>query len=162
MISKIKKFILYIEWATAGTFFFILVSSVLLEVIFRFVLHIGVTWTEELARFSFIWTSLIGAAIALEKKGLHDIDILIKYIPNIMQKIDTLLVNILIGIMLAILIFYGIKLTELVNMQVSPTLEIRMSYVYVSIPIAASLMLISVFLDTINILINFKKRINDK
>ena len=59
-------------------FFILMLSVVLLQVLFRFVLNIGVPWTEELSRLSFIYLSFIGAAIAFREKSLIRVDTIIE------------------------------------------------------------------------------------
>jgi TRAP-type C4-dicarboxylate transport system permease small subunit len=146
-MAGFRKFLLYFESIAAGVCLIVLLFCVVLEVLSRFVLHLGITWTEEMARFTFIWASLLGASVALERKKLHDIDIVFNYLPEKLKTIVTILIHVLVSLMLCIFLVYGLKLTQVVHMQVSPTLEIRMSYVYVALPFTAFLMLISTLLD---------------
>ncbi len=48
----------------------ILISVVFLQVLARFVLHWEVLWTLEVAIFCFVWTVMLGSAIAV-RRGLH-------------------------------------------------------------------------------------------
>ena len=149
MVERIRKGLLYTEWALAGTFLSIMTSCVFLEVLARYVLHLSLSWPEEVARFTFIWASLLGASIALERKKLHDIDIMFDRLPGGVRAFVALGVNLLVICILVVFVVYGAKLTALVHLQVSPAMEIRMSYVYSAIPFAASLMLISQAFNTI-------------
>ncbi len=149
MAEKIRKGLLYLEWTLAGTFLFIMTFSVFLEVLARYVLHLSLSWPEEVARFSFIWTSLLGASIAMERKKLHDIDIVFEYLPDGMKPFIAFLVHLLVIGILFVFVLYGAKLTALVHLQVSPAMEIRMSYVYSAIPFASGLMLISQGFNTV-------------
>jgi len=146
-MTGFRKILLYFEGIMAGTSLIVLLFCVVLEVLSRFVLHLGITWTEEMARFTFIWASLLGASVALERKKLHDIDLIFKYFPEKLKVIITLLINLLVSAMLFIFLIYGLKLTKVVHMQVSPTLEVKMSYVYFALPFTACLMLISTLLN---------------
>lgn len=47
-----------------------LIGVVFLQVLARFVLHWEVLWTLEVAIFCFVWTIMLGAAIAV-RRGLH-------------------------------------------------------------------------------------------
>jgi TRAP-type C4-dicarboxylate transport system permease small subunit len=55
-----------------------LVVLVFFQVINRFVLHIPAAWTEEIARYNFVWVSLYGSVKAL-KMGSHlSVDIIVE------------------------------------------------------------------------------------
>ena len=123
--------------------------SVFMEVLARYVLHVSLSWPEEVARFSFIWCSLVGASIAMERRRLHDIDIVFERLPAIVRPFIALLVNFLVLGFLSVLLLFGAELTALVHLQVSPAMEIRMSYVYSAIPFASALMLISQAFNTV-------------
>lgn len=146
--EKIRKSILFIEWTLASVFLSILMLSVFLQVLARYVFHWSLPWPEELARYCFIWGSLLGAGIALERRKLHDIDIVFNLLPKIVQPFISFIVNLLALGFLVILVRYGIELLSVTHQQMSSALVIRMSYVYGAVPFAGSLMLISQFFNT--------------
>ncbi len=45
----------------------IMVVVVFLQVIFRFVIHASLPWSEELSRYILVWLSFLGAAIGVRK-----------------------------------------------------------------------------------------------
>ena len=45
--------------------------AVFLQVLFRYLLHLPLFWTEEFARYCLVWASLLGAAVALKRGGTH-------------------------------------------------------------------------------------------
>ncbi|TEU00781.1 MAG: TRAP transporter small permease [Candidatus Stahlbacteria bacterium] len=147
--EKIRKSILYIEWTLASAFLSIMMLSVFLQVLARYVFHWSLPWPEELARYCFIWGSLLGAGIALERRKLHDIDIVVNQLPKIVQPFISFIVNLLALGFLVILVRYGIEILSVTHRQMSSALIIRMSYVYGAVPFAGSLMLISQFFNTI-------------
>jgi len=148
--ERLQKTLLYVAWILAGTFLIVMTLSVFLQVFTRYVFQFSFSWPEELARFCFIWTSLCGAYIALERKKLHDIDIVFNHFPDSAKPFITIFSHILVCIILIVLVGYGIQLTSLVHPQRSPAMEIRMSYVYFAVPFASCLMLISYICETIN------------
>lgn len=147
--EKIRKSILYVEWTLASVFLSIVMLSVFLQVLARYVFHWSLPWPEELARYCFIWGSLLGAGIALERRKLHDIDIVFNMLPKIVQPFISFIVNLLALGFLVILVRYGIELLFVTHRQMSSALVIKMSYVYGAVPFAGSLMLISQFFNTI-------------
>lgn len=147
--EKIRKGILCVEWTLASVFLSTMMLSVFLQVLARYVFHWSLPWPEELARYCFIWGSLLGAGIALERRKLHDIDIVFNWLPNKLKPFITFIVNLLALGFLAIFVVYGIELLSVTHRQMSSALIIRMSYVYCAVPFAGSLMLMSQFFNTI-------------
>ena len=103
-----------------------------IQVIFRYVLNSALPWAGEITIF-FIWVIFLGASITLHK-GLHiGVDIITNQLREKI-KIIYIFTNILI-IIFCILIFFGSIPLVIDNItQRSPALEIRLTYVYLSIP----------------------------
>ena len=57
------------EWALV-VFLSAMTLAVFLEILFRYVFHFPLFWTEEFARYCLVWSSLLGATIAF-KRGEH-------------------------------------------------------------------------------------------
>ena len=146
--EKIRRYLFNFTWALTGTFLVLMTSCVFLQVFTRYIFHFSFSWPEELARFSFIWLSLLGACLAMEKKKLHDIDLVFKLFPDVLKPFVFLFAHLLVCVILGVLLVYGIKLTALVHLQASPAMEIRMSYVYSAIPFASAVMLVFYFFET--------------
>lgn len=159
--EKIRKGVLFVEWTLSSVFFSIMMLSVFFQVLTRYVFHWSLPWPEELARYCFIWGSLLGAGIALERRKLHDIDIVFNRLPNVIKPFIAFITNLLALGFLAILTLYGIELLSVTHHQMSSALVIRMSYVYSAVPFAGGLMLISQLFNTIEKLFQlpiFRKR----
>ena len=60
------------------TLMFSLVAMVFFQVVNRFILHIPAAWTEEMARYNFVWVSLYGSVKALKMKAHLSVDILVE------------------------------------------------------------------------------------
>ena len=148
MRETIRKYLLYFEWASAGSLLIVLTCMVFLQVFSRYLFEISLSWPEEMARFCFVWCSLLGASIAAEKKKFHDIDLGFNLFPESIKPCIELLTHLLICMLLLVLLVYGLKLTGMVHSQESPAMEIRMSYVYSAIPVTAALMLITYSFET--------------
>ena len=105
-----------------------------IQVIFRYVLNSALPWAGEITIFFFIWVIFLGASITLHK-GLHiGVDIITNQLREKNKKIIYIFTNILI-IIFCILIFFGSIPLVIDNFtQRSPALEIRLTYVYLSIP----------------------------
>ncbi len=111
-----------------------------LQVIFRYVLAYPLPWSEELARYLFVWLSIFGAALAMQKRGLFGLDIFFLRLPNQVRLAVGLLIHILIAGVVLVIFFEGIVLVQKTTLQESPAMGIPMSWAYACLPIGAALM----------------------
>jgi TRAP-type C4-dicarboxylate transport system permease small subunit len=120
----------------------VMVATILLQVFYRFVLGDPLSWSEELARYVFVWITFLGAAVAY-RHGTHIVvDTIIVLLPRRVQAILGWVVDTLMVAALLTLLVEGIGIVK-VNSNVEATmLEIPMSWVYASVPVSAALMLV--------------------
>jgi len=72
------------------TFMMILLTvMVSFQVLNRFILHWPAAWTEEMARYNFVWVSLLGAVSAQHYRRQLSVDILVETLKS--QKIKNLI-----------------------------------------------------------------------
>lgn len=125
-----------------------LVLDVCWQVITRFVLNDPSSYTEEIARFTLIWISLLGAASAY-KRGLHlGIDIVTNALSQRLSFLSQLLVHaFVIAFAVLILIYGGSKLVVMTLQldQVSAVLGVKMGFIYLAMPISGVFFLIYAF-----------------
>lgn len=113
-----------------------------LQVVFRYVVHLPLFWTEEFARYCLIWSSLIGAGVAL-KRGQHiAVTILVERLPAGLQRVASVAAALSILLLLAVILWGGIELVIVTRFQISPALRIPMAIPYLAIPIGAAVMLV--------------------
>jgi len=133
------------------------VLAIVLQVLFRHVFKISAAWTDETARYSFIWMMFLGFAVAT-KKGTHvSADILQALFKNKKlkqnhQKITK--VVFLIFSMATTIVGVKVCLSLQEFPQRSSVLEISMLWVYISMPIGMGL-------TTIRLIQSFFKKGSD-
>ena len=126
-----------------ATLMVLLVGVVVLGVLDRFILGLGLTWTEELARFLLVWLSMVAAIVAMRRSAHFRIEILTaKLGPGYLKGVA--LICILICLVIA---WSGLQLALKFHTQISPALGLPMSAVYAAIPVAFLGMAISLALD---------------
>jgi len=117
---------------------------VFLQVLFRYMLHLPLFWTEELARYCLVWASLLGAAVAL-KRGEHiAVTFFLDHFPKRASRALTLVAQISVMLILAVMVWGGIKLVLVTSAQISPALRIPMAVPYLALPIGSVIMLFHV------------------
>ena len=89
-MEKFNKYIDKIIFTLIAISFIILILSCVLQVFTRFVLNNSLSWTEELSRYTFIWSNFLGA-ISCTKKGTHAV---VTIITDSLEKKKKIILNI--------------------------------------------------------------------
>jgi TRAP-type C4-dicarboxylate transport system permease small subunit len=110
--------------------------SVLLGVLFRYVLKDPLPWSEELARYLMIWSACFGAAVAYRERSHFAITMIIDKFHGNLGKVLTKIAQITVFIFVAIVAVEGIILLSGLEGQTTPAMQIPMSIPYMAIPIA--------------------------
>ena len=143
----INKYVEYIIFAMMIT----MTVVIILQIIFRF-FFTALSWSEEVARFLLVWSSLLAAAIGF-KKGSHiTVTFLVRKFPKNIQKILGIISYIFEAIFFFIVITFGIKLMMVQATQTSAALLISMSYVYSIYPISGGIILIHLIAQIMELL----------
>ncbi len=119
-----------------------LVICVLWQVLARWS-GISSTFTDELARFLFMWTGLMGAAYTLGKKRHLALDLMLqKATGKFKIYLKFIILSLTLTFLLLVMIKGGVTLVSdtLASKQISPVLGIPMGYVYLSIPVSGAFM----------------------
>ncbi len=127
--------------SAAALLVFLLTVMVFLQVLYRYVLHSPLAWSEEFAMFLFQWCIFIGAALAI-RHGYHfHVDLVTSRLSGRWKAAFQMLGSAIIFIVAYVMIHMGIKMV-LSNEYVYPTLQIRVSYAYLAFPVSGVLIFI--------------------
>jgi TRAP-type C4-dicarboxylate transport system permease small subunit len=111
------------------------------EVIFRYALLLPLFWTEEFARYCLVWSSLLGAGVAL-KRGEHiAVTFFLDKLPNIARSGVSLFARISVVALLGVIFWGGLYLVLLTRNQMSPAMRVSMSWPYMAVPVGSLIML---------------------
>lgn len=144
--------------------FSVAAMSVMLVIIFAQVVtryFFGYTpeWSEELARFLFVWVVFLGSALIMGESGHLAVQFLPdKFKGTILGSVLDMIINATGYAFIILLLTQGWKMTSIMTFQRAPGLDIPMSWVYVVIPVSCVLMLLYLVKDTVRIVKNFGKR----
>lgn len=125
-------------------FFFVLVACVVWQVFSRYVLASPSTFTDEMARFLFMWVALFGAAYTLGQRRHLAIDLMSMHLTGRAKiALHMVVLAVVAGFALVVMVYGGSQLVAktLSTGQVSPALRIPMGYIYCAIPISGAIML---------------------
>lgn len=113
---------------------------------------------EEISRFTFVWLTFIGAAIAFKRKEHMGMDFIVSKLKGKIAIYVEIVQDIFALILFVLFIYYGTELAVLNISVVSLQSGIPMGYVYAIIPISGLLMAIHA-LD--HLLKNTKRKYGD-
>lgn len=138
-MQKVDHIIMKVLYYVLGILMFVMVSAITAQVISRYIFGSPFTWTEELGRYTFIWMSILGMAVGVKTLGHIALDLLLKSMSGIVEKVFQYIINILIAGFGVLFTFSGIKMMGIGSGQNSPSLSLPMEFVYIVIPISGVL-----------------------
>jgi TRAP-type C4-dicarboxylate transport system permease small subunit len=141
-MKKIKNILdVAIKWALvilmAG-----MTINVLWQVFTRFVLQDPSSFTEELARYSLVWTGILSAAYVAGQKMHLAIDLLpLKLTGKKRIYLELVIQTLILAFAVLVMLIGGLRLVDitLTLNQISAALQIRLGYVYLVLPISGAI-----------------------
>ncbi|CAG37782.1 TRAP transporter large permease [Desulfotalea psychrophila] len=106
-------------------------------------------WTEELARFIFIWISYLAVPIAIKNRSNIRVDIVYDRLPPRLQRISWVVVDVFFLILTSVILYMGIKHIgmQIRYPQTTAALQIPYYIPYLILPIAFGLMSLRLLQD---------------
>lgn len=143
IIRKISK---DLEIIICNVCLFIMLAVLTLQVVLRYVFNNSNSWSDELARYLFIWFIFVGAAYAAHHVAHIRIESLNNVFPKKIRKHVQLLGSIIWIIFCAAIVYISGKYTiDLYKgNQISLGLGVKMAYAYAAIPVGYTLIIIRV------------------
>lgn len=160
-MKQIGKFLLKV-WRNLEEIILIpaLTVSIILifvQVIMRYVFNNSLSWSEELARFMYIWEVWIGISLCVKNHSHLRITLIYNVVKGRGAVILDILVNVLWFVFGLLLIKYGQEaVIQILGFnQKSTALKASMGVVYSGIPLGALLMNIRLVEDTVRLVKKF-------
>ncbi|WP_332691671.1 TRAP transporter small permease [Halalkalibacter lacteus] len=134
----------HIEEVFLVLFSVLMVSVIFLQVIMRYVVGNSLPWSEELARYSFIWLVYIGISYGVKKQRHIKVDIMLLLFKDKGRIVFNIISNLLFMAFAIFVIYYGYSIANqlLAFGQKSPANQIPMGLVYMAAPVGMGLTLI--------------------
>jgi TRAP-type C4-dicarboxylate transport system permease small subunit len=120
-----------------------IVIMVALQVAFRYIFAFSAPWTEEMARFMFVYVTFIGSALCMKEKTHIIIDVLINVLPRWLRNAVLIVVQVLvIWFIVIVLIGSWQMVSSSTGVRSASLIWFNYSYVYFAIFFGFVLMLI--------------------
>ncbi len=128
---------------------------VFLQVVTRYVFHAPFLWSEEVARYLFLWVVMMGASMSVKKERHFIIELFkVEEIRNRnLRKLLRLIPNLSILVFALLMAILGYEYFLVSKFRMGVNLQISMQYVFIAIPIAG----VSMVIYNLYHLVNFIK-----
>lgn len=145
MLKKVADFVNKAFMFVSVILLVVVIISTSIQVFTRYIMNASLSGTDEVARFVFVWMSMLGASICVRTYGHAVVSILNDSLKSKikLQKSHDIFIQILMLIGAFVLFRYGITLVQMTAKQRSAGLGIPMSYTYACIPVGAFSMLLN-------------------
>lgn len=120
------------------------VAAGFFQVVARFVLQSPADWSEAWTRASLIWTVMLGVALAFRHGAMLSVELLHSMLRGRYKRLLEHTVLVVVVSFLGFMGWVGAQMTMRVKFQTMPSLEVSISWVYISIPIGMVLAIIGV------------------
>jgi len=133
---------------------FIIVMAALLSLFANVVLRYGfnytLAWSEELVRIVIIYSTFVGASVAVKQRAMIKIDAVVQIFPRLKPGL-TFYSNILMLVFAGMMVYYGYKMTHLqyLTNQKTIIMQIPLVVIYTIMPVMG----VMVFIRTIQVMI---------
>ena len=122
----------YVEQILLYLFMFVLSGSVTLQIVTR-LLNCSFSWTEEVARYSFVWFALIGVSYAIQQRKHVGIGLIAGWIrsPKWKRVYETV-IDLISLIVLGYLFVLCVRYIGFAHMKRTPALQVSMTVLNLS------------------------------
>lgn len=150
-----------LTWACV-VLFAVLVVDVTWQVFTRQVLDQPSTWSEELAKYLFIWLGLFASALVFGERGHIAVDFAVKKLPAKVQVAVAVLVQLSILVFTAlVLIWGGLRVVDLAWEQNLTGLPVNVGPLYLALPISGVLIALYTLYHLVRILTGAERAVED-
>lgn len=141
--SKFLDILEKIEKALIAISIIVMIIAMTDQVIMRYVFSKANSWSDELTRYLFIYTVMLGAAIAVRRNSHLQIDVITGRLKPRAKSIITIITTVVGIIILVFLTIYSFELCKQGATNTSAGLGVRMSLPYLAVPIGCVLMILT-------------------
>ena len=145
----IKKFLnnfeeYFVVWSLA-----LMTALVFVQVVMRYVFSSSLSWSEELARYVFLWLSWIGASYAVKERVHFRVEMFANLFKGSLRKYFEIGVLVAWFLFSFLLTWHGASLVLFLvdTGQISAAMRLPMSFTYASVPVGCALMCVRLLLE---------------
>lgn len=144
-MGKLARFLFraddLLQRALLGICGFILLMMVVISalgVVFRFVLHSSLSWSEEIVAYLFVWLTCLGAAVGFKLRAHPEVKALVERMPRALQVNLSVLTDLVVMALGYVMVRHGGEMIALMGTETAASLPISMAYPYLAIPLGGA------------------------
>ncbi len=147
-LKRIDVLITHIEEWTLFLIVMFALIALFANVVLRYGFNYTLAWSEELVRIVIIYTTFIGAGVAVKNRAMIRIDALVQMVPGVKKGL-LFYSNFLMLIFSSMMVYYGWNMAKLMitTNQKTIIMQIPLVYLYAIMPVMG----IMVFIRTIQV-----------
>lgn len=135
-----KKHFDRIEEYIGGTLFIVMLIVLVFQIVARQVFDMPLKWSEEFARFLFVYIGYFGVSSAIKEDQHVYIDFFVKKFPDVIQKIIHVLIQVIIlGVLIIMVYIGGVMTIRKIPVKIV-SLNLSYAYMYIALPVIGVLM----------------------
>lgn len=124
-----------------------LVIAVFTQVVSRYIINVSNSWTEESARYFFVWVSMLGAALGVQRHSHFGFDAVVRGLPPLGKRLAGVAAFLVTFGMAGLLVVQGWRLMELGRLETGSATEVPMPWIYAAIPVGGLLIMMHLVLS---------------
>ncbi|MFB4165367.1 TRAP transporter small permease [Alteribacillus sp. JSM 102045] len=134
-------------------FFTVMIGLVFFNVVLRYGFSSGITWSEEMGRYLFVWIVFLGAIVAYKERAHLGVDLLIGALPRPAQKGLYVLNNLIVIAVLFIVIDGGFQMIDSTSSNYGPATGIPLSFLFIAGTLSAIAMVLINIVQTVQFVV---------
>jgi len=119
------------------------VVVIFVQVIARYILEVALPWTEEFARFAFLWLIFLANAMAERQKEHFRVSYFVEQAPPKLRYAFWATGEILIFVFFIWLLMDSLTFVQMGKRMISPVMQLRLDWIYWGLPAAVILSLLN-------------------
>ncbi|MDO4787001.1 MAG: TRAP transporter small permease [Fretibacterium sp.] len=141
--------------ALSGFCLMVVFAVTLGQVVQRYIFNLPMPWATDIIRIFFAYSVFFGMAVGVFNRAHLNIDVLVRLFPAPLKPCFELLSNVVVFVFLGAVFLFSIPFVKANADQVTPYLQLSMSWLYAVIPVTVGFMLLFLFGDTLRLLRSF-------
>jgi TRAP-type C4-dicarboxylate transport system permease small subunit len=122
------------------------------QVVLRYAFNRSFFWAEEVILFAFTWLIFVASAVNLERGAHFGMDVLVNLLPEAGRRTIQVITQVIAGVILAVFIGAGFRFAAGAWVEESEILRQPMTYLYLALPVSASVMFLVVLRNLVRLL----------
>ena len=143
ILKKMDNTVTRIEEWSLFVMVMVALLSLFANVVLRYGFNYTLAWSEELVRIVIIYSTFVGASVAVKQRAMIRIDAIVQIFPKLKSGL-TFYTSLLMLVFAWMMVYYGYKMTHLqfITHQKTIIMEIPLVIVYAIMPVMGIMVLI--------------------